>query len=255
MRFGLACLLLVALAGCHLLFQLDEIEPPLREAGADDDALGGDGISACGTHDEDNDGAFDSCDTCPIDVNPGDGDDDSDNIGDVCDPHRGSLTDKIVFFSSFTNLDGWITAGGATQEGDSVALQGGSMNRAYGLFDTLAIPLTFSGSVNNADAFFIYLEGPDYECRIYPGPCATTGTGQACISVASGQLAERPIQYPITAITRVVIARNITTVDCRTYGPTLTGIGLPAAIASGVLYVQANNEMRATLHSAILYGR
>ena len=108
MRFGLACLLLV---GCDKLADLDELDPPPREAGAGSDVItseDGDDAITCVGHDEDGDGTPDACDTCPIDNAIGDGDGDTDGIGDTCDPHPATGIDSVVFFTPFLNLDNWL---------------------------------------------------------------------------------------------------------------------------------------------------
>jgi len=117
----LAIALSVVLAGCNLIFQLED--PPVRDAslpvdadvdgsldGKIFDALYGDATIVGDSrlcwdpdqvsHDEDNDGIKDGCDNCPTVDNFAQSNADDDDLGDACDPHTGRI-DKIVLWHNF----------------------------------------------------------------------------------------------------------------------------------------------------------
>lgn len=119
----LAIALPVLLAGCHVIFALEEDRPaPPSDASAeqiiDDARLDDASILSDGrvcwnpllvVHDEDSDGIKDGCDNCPAVTNPTQTNSDADDLGDLCDPHP-SASDTIVYWQGFKdpNSDaGW----------------------------------------------------------------------------------------------------------------------------------------------------
>jgi hypothetical protein len=100
--------LIVAFAGCHSVFGLDEVGPPTADAGGDDvrDAAAVD--AACGGHDEDLDGIPDNCDSCPHVVDLG-VDTDGDGIDDACDPHKMQAGDHLAAFYAFAEGEPELT--------------------------------------------------------------------------------------------------------------------------------------------------
>ncbi|MBA3391464.1 MAG: hypothetical protein H0T89_02415 [Deltaproteobacteria bacterium] len=70
-------------------------------------------------HDEDLDGFDDSIDVCPgVLDDQRDGDDD--RVGDACDPHPTSPTDRLRLFASFDTFTGW-----SSRAGDWMPVDGG----------------------------------------------------------------------------------------------------------------------------------
>ncbi|WP_428263730.1 thrombospondin type 3 repeat-containing protein [Haliangium sp.] len=68
--------------------------------------------------DVDGDLVDNGADVCPTVFNPGQRDDDSDGVGDACDPRPGQAGDRIAYFESFARGDtgpgnGWTVAAGS----------------------------------------------------------------------------------------------------------------------------------------------
>lgn len=87
-------------SGCHVLFQLEEVQP-------------GPDARECGTLDEDSDGIPDACDTCPGMADPTQPDDDGDGVGNACDPNP-TVANAIVRFDGFDDADAdtrWLALG------------------------------------------------------------------------------------------------------------------------------------------------
>ncbi|HEY5934267.1 MAG TPA: hypothetical protein VIU61_06530 [Kofleriaceae bacterium] len=155
----LAIALSVLLAGCNLIFQLQD--PPVADAalpvdadidGSIDgkifDALYGDATIVGDSRlcwdpdqvafDEDNDGIKDGCDNCPTIENFAQANGDDDDLGDACDPHTG-LLDKIVLWHNFqagiptgwTGSGFWVHENGSYRQtneafGSEISVYGGS---------------------------------------------------------------------------------------------------------------------------------
>jgi hypothetical protein len=96
---------LAVLAGCHAVFDLDEVTPSSTPACWDPAQM---------AHDEDEDGVVDGCDNCPGTANPQQTDEDADGVGDACDPHPGEPRDQLTFFDGFAGnplTSPWIIKG------------------------------------------------------------------------------------------------------------------------------------------------
>ncbi len=117
MRMRLLLALAGSLTGCHLLFQLTEVELPKDAAedpivdafvGADASTVGWptDGVfiprNCSGlAGDEDVDGSADGCDNCPLDFNSNQADTDRDGVGDICDLHPTFAVERLAYASGF----------------------------------------------------------------------------------------------------------------------------------------------------------
>lgn len=106
----LRLLVVTALAGCNLLFPLND---PGASGGSD---AGGSDASpdAIPGHDEDQDDKPDVSDNCPNVPNKDQLDSDGDEVGDVCDPRPTLQGDRLAFFDPFTGFDGnrWLVVAG-----------------------------------------------------------------------------------------------------------------------------------------------
>src|SRR4051812_48926777 len=80
--------------------------------------------------DEDSDLIGDACDPCPIDSSTADPD--GDGVAGSCDPHPNTAGDKIVVFDGFhrTLPKTWRLIGNAVQSGDDVVLTTDAGNHA-----------------------------------------------------------------------------------------------------------------------------
>ena len=74
----------------------------------------------------------------------------------------------------------------------------------------------------------------------------------------NAEAGEQPLYFPLGEIVRFEVKRNSGGgMECavRRANGSVTTLGSVASIGSGTMSIAANNSMRATLHSAILYGR
>lgn len=105
---GWFSLALVLAGGCDIAFRIDRIEPGSPAYSAD--SGGPLPCESVTSHDEDRDGVPDACDVCPGIANPDQADhDDSDLVGDACDPDT-ARADRIALFVSFGDagaIDTW----------------------------------------------------------------------------------------------------------------------------------------------------
>jgi hypothetical protein len=110
----------LALGGCHYLFQLNDLAPPVDASTIDAvpiDAYSVDAAPGCWsaayTGDEDLDGILDGCDNCPLMDNQPQGDGDGDGVGDICDANPNEPLEKIAYFhpmAKFSHAE-WTTGG------------------------------------------------------------------------------------------------------------------------------------------------
>ncbi len=96
---------LLVLAGCDRVWDLQRADLP--DASAD-----------AALHDEDRDGVADDLDPCPAD--PGGGNADGDEAGNLCDPSD-NTSEQRVLFDPFTELVQWTGSVPWTFEGDAVS--------------------------------------------------------------------------------------------------------------------------------------
>lgn len=107
-------LLLLASAGCDIVFRLDSVSLPPPDAEIDGAPFvpppdadttswptnGGVLPRVCTSpFDEDGDGLADDCDNCPLDRNLDQLDADRDGIGDICDPHPMYAIERLAYFN------------------------------------------------------------------------------------------------------------------------------------------------------------
>ena len=120
----LALVAVLAVGGCDSLFNIHRIEITAGSNSSPDapviflDAAAD--AANCGMHDEDGDGVFDKCDTCPTISNANDGDADGDGVGDMCDPDQGPPNTIDAFYSFQTGLG--VNGTGDTYPNDNLHL-------------------------------------------------------------------------------------------------------------------------------------
>jgi len=117
---------------------------------------------------EDSDALGDECDPCPIEGNNTDGD--GDGVGDACDPHPGAPGDTIVAFSGFHAgvPTGWQVIGQVAPMGDEL-----SLTTVAGNHTALIPPVTAIANGTITTVMTVDAEPPDNACG---GPCDAAST-------------------------------------------------------------------------------
>jgi len=202
-----AVIVIVALAGCDKLFDLDPVELDGDSSVADRDASNGDSkpidAKPCVpvNHDEDLDGIDDACDLCPT-VTDDKLDTDGDGVGNDCDPNLGTNgVDKILlsvmfkdaadFSSTFIVTDGTPTWE-ATGNGRVTLFSNNTITTMGNFIPTrLEVRTAQVGQGVGATASVI---AAGATCTVTGGNCASNNTLATCIRAfpggAQGELGE-----------------------------------------------------------------
>lgn len=116
----------LALAGCDIVFRLDQLSPVTTDAGSrDGDSDGPDAapVQPCAgsMHDEDGDGVADKCDVCPGIPDPDQTDSDGDGVGNACDPSASVMHEIALFLSFHSDPEGWtLVSNNWSNDGESM---------------------------------------------------------------------------------------------------------------------------------------
>jgi len=244
-------LLACSLAGCEVLFPLD-------------DSCGSRSIG----HDEDGDGIDDACDNCPGIVNADqldmlelmNGEADADGIGDVCDPNPTMPGDSIVRFDAFADDQvgaRWTFDALWTFDGDSLTFLGGGFGHVDENLDHPAPPFTIEYTVQLDGAYgvlndhvFVNLGGLLFDrrgvtCGVTffedaldpPGPPPEAGTGTHATYVDAMAGARNGdaslLADPVVTDDRIRVVADFTgsNIDCSAIGVGEVGAPTPAGFA------------------------
>ncbi len=155
--------LLALLAGCDVVFGLDEHDRDQDRDGVVDAV---DNCPAVGNPDqgnEDNDAWGDSCDLCPPIAETVELDSDGDGVGDACDPNPTTAGDSIRLFEGFHHgiPNGWTLRGAWLAEDDGVGVV--SSNHAI---EALLSPLESTGDQTVSTAVTTVPGNYDYDWRV-----------------------------------------------------------------------------------------
>lgn len=105
-------------------------------------------------HDEDTDAIGDVCDPCPH-INGTAADGDGDGVGDACDPEPTVAKQRIRFFDPFTTtLAEWSLSSGSSRVGETLRMVGNTTTGAFArLFvDNGEVRIATGGTIVSADA-------------------------------------------------------------------------------------------------------
>lgn len=204
----LALVAMLAVGGCDSLFNIHRIE--ITTASSPDapvsflDAAGD--AANCGMHDEDGDGAFDKCDTCPTISNAHDGDADGDGVGDMCDPDP-ARANTIDAFYSFQNGVG-VNGTGDSYPNDTLRLNDGGRVDTVKTFTT---PEVIDVTISNLNA------GVGTEIVVNPGGTSTVtcelsalcSSTPTCLMLtsSSGEAATANLLFTPSEVTSLVLYR------------------------------------------------
>jgi hypothetical protein len=158
-----ALLALLVCTGCDKLFGVTYVE--LERDGGDMSCLAGD---------EDCDGVKNDSDACPADADPAMADEDSDGVGNACDPDTGGNEGNVIaFFDGFDDASGnWSIKSGPWQLGNGTFIQPQiadtvvekQVNAKFPWLEVVIPELTTSG--NGAITIYGVAQGSDVRCKV-----------------------------------------------------------------------------------------
>lgn len=123
----------LALAGCDVVFRIDQLTPSTTDAGSAD-GVDAPPVEPCATgmHDEDRDGFADGCDVCPG-IADDQSDADRDGVGDACDPSAASPHEIALFLAFSDDPQGWtVVSGNWVNDGESMVYDAPTQ-QSYGI--------------------------------------------------------------------------------------------------------------------------
>ena len=248
---------LVALGGCDSLFDIHRIDITTGSNTPDAPAIYLDAPAdsgPCGMHDEDGDGAFDKCDSCPTISNAGDSDSDGDGVGDMCDPDLGPHN-TIDAFYSFQNGLG-VNGTGDSYPNDTLRLASGGevvTVKSFMAPEVIAVMVTTLNAGNAVEIIANAGGVPTVTCEL-SAACTSTPTC-LLLSASTGELGKADLSEQVAEISTLRLYRNVDgTVRCSVNDLRAenTAILLGVSLPSGKLELSSIGGA-ATFANAIVY--
>jgi hypothetical protein len=257
--------LLLALAGCDKLFDLDELA---RDGGGGtaDDGRPTDGVVAdmfvCNpvNHDEDSDGVDDACDGCPTLHDESDSiDADGDGLPNECDRNNAPMgSDRILAYWTFPQPDmtGFVAMGVFTYDATNNGVYTVGINSS--LTTAAAFPLTradfhVSGVTLAGYASEVQIQiGTVTLCTLKGAACGGSGTG-TCVQLGSNASSTWPL--PSASARRVSLYIDAGKVTCEIGdGFTATPVGAGGTLLPGSVGFTTNATSSVKLEAIAIYG-
>jgi hypothetical protein len=252
--------LLVLLAGCDKLFDLEHVSR--KDAGGDGDNTPDGDAFVCNAigHDEDTDTLDDACDTCPTFAGTATMDMDTDGLPDECDRNNAPTgADKILHYWSFSRddrTDFAITGGTPTYLGTN---NGSIVVGANTIFETTdPYPLTrvdfhVAGIMLPGGTAVVDVQiGGVTLCTVSGGACSGTGTG-TCLRFGAGAQGTWPLAS--TSARRLSVYRDGDRVMCEiTDGSNGVPVGTTTTLVAGSVGVVTNASSSVRIEAIVIYG-
>jgi hypothetical protein len=247
--------LVVGLSGCDSLFNLEHVSPIDAAIDTSSPDVMPDADHCAVTEDEDSDGLTDPCDPCPTVGTADPADADTDGLPDVCDPNLGAnMRDMIQYramLSSAEELDQFTRLGDTYIAGNhgQVMLTGGGRLMTLSSYAPTKIEVRVSGATGTANTALIRVGIGSLACEITGADCATnTNTQQVCARVKSGVTFGSGVtsNFPISAVTSVLLQRAAPTSSVVYCVPRAGGAGSQASLVAGIpqdmVFVEPGNQ-------------
>lgn len=274
----------LAAAGCQVIYSVDSDAPPGGDAShldgphadgpqadAPSDAPPGTQVLCFdGSADEDGDGVFDGSDDCPTIVNMPDdaslpqADNDTDGVGNPCDPDAGVLN-SITLFDGFADGDcafhgnpGGIPGGGELSLTSPVTLTSSAPIAMERVIVDLTIDIEQAGSADLAFGIEAPLAGAGSTSCYYHSRCPD-GTSGGCVVIAGVATSARPVNPAPRALALLDVGPNVNCVALDQLGSaSAAAVEGTTQLGSGTLVLRLASIGPASsvgLHSVIAYAR